>query len=541
VYDGAKIIAAKSNSTNTDTQLWKVEKVGDYYKIESKSSGKAIDVANIGVSNGDYLQLWQYSQQANQHWSLETAEAEDPNWENLSTSINTLRSEISPCFSIDGKVMYYTTGITTQMGVINGDIFQSELQADGKWSKGKLVTELSNVLHNVVFGIFPAMFSITSKSPKGGWDFPRTLAIRTPQRSQPTWGGAVGSDGKTILIEMMTSNVRYDADMYVSFQKENGEWTDALNLGPVINKVGFFDGSPYLAPDMTTLYFSSSRDGGRYTHFYMSKRLDETWQNWSEPVLMGEGIYKEGGMQYYNVPGNGEYAYFVSHTKSYGESDILRKKLKTEEKPEPFMVVTGRTLDKKTNKPIGARISFEDITTKQIMGNTVSDPITGAYQIALPKGKNYGIYAAAPKYYAINDNIDLTKLEIYKELSKDCFLVPLEIGQTVKLNNVFFERKMSVVKAESFPELDRLAQIMKDNKTMEIELQGHTENLGDPAKNQVLSEERVAATKKYLVGKGIDISRIKGKGFGGTKPVGQGTTAEAQKLNRRVEFMILKN
>ncbi|MEY4926870.1 MAG: hypothetical protein RI894_1306 [Bacteroidota bacterium] len=553
IFDGAKIVMARF--TGSDNQLWKPTKVGDYYKIECKSTGKVLDVSNMGMNNGEMLQLWQYSQQANQHWQLSPAQEEDPVWENLGANINTVRTETAPCFSVDGKLMYYTIGIATQIGVTSGDIYQSELQADGKWSLGKLVPELSNFLHNAVFGIFPggnklllfgdytggnALYSIASKTANG-WGAPEPVVVRTPLITQRIWGGSVGSDGKTILMELITNQIRFDADIYVSFQKPSGEWTDALNLGPIINKVGFFDGSPYLAPDMKTLYFSSSRDGGRATHFYMAKRLDDTWQNWSEPIRMGEGMYKEAGVQYYNVPGDGEYAYFVSGTKTYGESDILRVKLKKEEKPEPFMVVNGKTLDKKTNKPISATITFEDITTKEVMGTTVSDPRTGAYQIALPKGKNYGIYAIAKQYYSINDNIDLTNLETYKVLNKDCFLVPLAVGETIKLNNVFFERKMSVVKSESYSELDRLVDIMKANPTMEIELQGHTENLGDPVKNQVLSEQRVAATKKYLVEKGITEKRIKGKGFGGTKPVGQGTTAEAQKLNRRVEFMILKN
>ncbi len=555
VNDGARVAA--SPFKGFDGQYWQVAKVGNNnYRLEIKTSGKVLDVANFGMNNYDMMQVWQYNEQANQHWEFSPAQAEDPVWENLGTTINTQKTETAPCFSLDGKTMFYTIGISTGLGVSYGDIYQAELQADGKWGGSRLVRELSNAGHNVVFGIFPggnklllfgdynpmgqALFSLTTKTATG-WSFPEPINIRTPPITQRIWGGSIGSDGKTILLELITSQVQKDGDMYVSFQNENGEWSDALNLGPVINKMGFFDGSPYLAPDMKTLYFCSNRDGGGATHFYMAKRLDDTWQNWSTPVRLAEGMYKNAGVQYYNVPGNGEYVYFVSGAKSYGESDILRTKLKKEEQPEPIMVVNGKTLDKKTNKPVSAVITFEDITTKKVMGTTTSDPVTGVYQIALPKGKNYGIYASAPQYISINDNIDLTKLEKYEVLEKNCYLAPIEIGGTIKLNNVFFERNMAVVKPESFPELDRLVKLMKQNKTMEIELQGHTESLGDVAKNQVLSENRVAATKKYLVEKGIDEKRIKGKGFGGTKPVASGKTAEDQKLNRRVEFLILKN
>ncbi len=563
--DGARVAAAPFKGY--DSQYWQLIKAGTGYKIEMRNFGKVLDVANFGTNNYDMIQVWEYNEQANQHWELSPAQNEDPVWENLGTTVNTQKTETAPCFSLDGKTMFYTIGVTTNMGVSYGDIYQAELQADGKWGGSRLVRELSNAGHNVVFGIFPggnklllfgdytppppmrpgtytppvqALFSLTTKTPTG-WSFPEPINIRTPPITQRIWGGSIGSDGKTILLEIITSQVQRDADMYVSFQNENGEWSDALNLGPVINKMGFFDGSPYLAPDMKTMYFCSNRDGGGATRFYMSKRLDDTWQSWSEPVRLAEGMYKNAGVQYYNVPGNGEYVYFVSSTKSYGESDILRTKLKKEEQPEPIMVVNGKTLDKKTNKPVSATITFEDMKTKKVMGTTTSDPVTGVYQIALPKGKNYGIYASAPQYISINDNIDLTKLEKYEVMEKNCYLAPIEVGGTIKLNNVFFERNMAVVKSESFPELDRLVKLMKQNKNMEIELQGHTESLGDVAKNQVLSENRVAATKKYLVEKGIDEKRIKGKGFGGTKPVASGKTAEDQKLNRRVEFLILKN
>ena len=119
-------------------------------------------------------------------------------------------------------------------------------------------------------------------------------------------------------------------------------------------------------------------------------------------------------------------------------------------------------------------------------------------------------------------------------------LVPIEIGERIQLNNVFFERAQAKLKAESYPELDRLILILKDNPTIEIELSGHTDNRGNPNANKKLSQERVDAVTSYLVGKGIEASRIKGKGYGGDQPLFPNINEKNREMNRRVEFKITK-
>jgi outer membrane protein OmpA-like peptidoglycan-associated protein len=94
---------------------------------------------------------------------------------------------------------------------------------------------------------------------------------------------------------------------------------------------------------------------------------------------------------------------------------------------------------------------------------------------------------------------------------------------------------------ESYSELNVVVGFLNDNPKIEIELEGHTDNRGDSKKNLVLSQQRVEVIKKYLVAKGISSKRIKGKGFGDTRPVATNDTEESRKLNRRVVFLILKN
>jgi outer membrane protein OmpA-like peptidoglycan-associated protein len=135
----------------------------------------------------------------------------------------------------------------------------------------------------------------------------------------------------------------------------------------------------------------------------------------------------------------------------------------------------------------------------------------------------------------------LTGKTQYEEITKDLYLVPLEAGAKVRLNNIFFERTKYNLLPESFPELNRLVKTLKDNPSMEIRLEGHTEVFGKPKDQKDLGYNRVKAVKTYLVNEGdLDPKRIQLKSFGGTNPLSREITEEARALNRRVEINILK-
>lgn len=108
----------------------------------------------------------------------------------------------------------------------------------------------------------------------------------------------------------------------------------------------------------------------------------------------------------------------------------------------------------------------------------------------------------------------------------------------VVLNNVLFETNKSILKSESFKELDKLALLLKKSYVI-IEIRGHTDNIGGITKNQVLSEERAKAVVDYLVSQKINPKRLFYKGLGSTTPVASNATEEGREKNRRVEFVVL--
>jgi outer membrane protein OmpA-like peptidoglycan-associated protein len=107
------------------------------------------------------------------------------------------------------------------------------------------------------------------------------------------------------------------------------------------------------------------------------------------------------------------------------------------------------------------------------------------------------------------------------------------------MNNVLFYQSQARLIPTSYPELDKLANMMLENPTILIQLEGHTDNIGDRFKNIRLSQDRVAAVKNYLVEKGVEEGRISGVGHGGSKPIADNSKELTRRLNRRVEFRIL--
>jgi outer membrane protein OmpA-like peptidoglycan-associated protein len=478
--------------------------------------------------------------------------------ENLGTNVNSIYDEVSPKISADGKILYFGRKESPEnTGGVNDkeDIWESK-SADGKtWGKStnmgspvntstvnnliSVSTDNNSLLFHVNDGF--AFMNRTST----GWSALEDQGIHFDNESDYL-EGCLSPDGKAIIfVAKLKANAYYkpedkERDIYVCLKQGNRKWSAPIHTGRILNSPGD-EYSPFLSADNKTLYFATNgRPGYGDVDIFMSKRLSDDWKQWSEPVNLGLGINTVGFDAYYTLPASGDYAYMVSNIKTVGLADIIRIKLPQSVKPDPVILVSGKVLNSKTQKPTAAMIRFDDLKTGKEVGEARVDPKTGDYKIALPAGKNYGYHAAAPGYLSLNENLELVDLKEYGELKKDLYLVPIEIGESIQLRNVFFVQSKAELKPESYPELDRLVKIMNENPTIEIELGGHTDNRGVPQANLELSEKRVEAVKSYLVSKGIVAARISGKGYGGTRPMVENSNEQNRQFNRRVEFKIVK-
>jgi OmpA-OmpF porin, OOP family len=490
--------------------------------------------------------------------------------ENLGAAINTQFAELRPTVSADGNILFFICENhpenTKYHSVRNSqDIWYAFRDSSGIWSDAMHLPYPLNTYHyNAVFWISPDNnrilirnayidgdyvgngVSMSYLDKRGYWSKPEMLRIKNYQKYDRgrQYGATMAHDGKTLLLYMSEDKGSPISDIYVCFLEKDGTWTEPKTLGKKINTKEYDEMTPYLAADGVTLYFSSDRPGGLGDNdIWMTKRLDNTWLKWSDPVNMGSPINTTDFDAFFTLDAGGEYAYLSSSTDTYGESDIVRVKLLEREKPDPVIMVTGNVYNAKTKKPLSASLIYEFLPDGTEAGNAVSNPTDGSFKIVLPYDKNYLIRANADKFFAQSENLNLDSLvkEGYKEIHKDLYLVPIEIGQVVRLNNVFFDFDKWDLRSESFVELDRVVKLLSENPSIEIEMSAHTDNRGSDEYNFKLSDNRARSVMEYILSKGIAPSRIRSQGYGETKPVATNDTDENRQLNRRVEFTILKN
>lgn len=479
--------------------------------------------------------------------------------ENLK-NINSDYSELAPIISSDGKVLYFTRQA-------HPDNIGNEKQQDVWYSVsndgiefGKpilLGSPINNKFNNFAISVTPDNNTLLlgnvflknqppapglslSHRTENGWSYPEPLIINGMNSKSKQNSYSLGNDGKTLLLSINRDDSFGEHDLYVSFLSDNGTWTQPMNLGPKINTASNEE-SPFLASDNKTLYFSGDGYPGLGRNdIFMTRRLDDTWQNWSEPINLGNKINSIYWDAYFSVTASGDFAYFVSSTQAPFSEDIYRIPLPKAVQPTSVVLISGKVLNKINNKPISASIIYEELPSGKEIGIAHSNPLTGEYKITLPAGKNYGFLAKADSFISINENLNLSKLNEFKEIKKDLFLVPFQAGQTIKLNNIFFETGKYDILPDSYPELNRVIQLMNENPNLKIKIAGHTDNIGGKKENQILSENRAKAITNYFVSKNISQNRLVSEGYGKSKPITSNETEDGRSQNRRVEFIILK-
>jgi len=482
--------------------------------------------------------------------------------ENLGSNINTQYSEIMPVITADGQTLYLDVknDPANTGGDDNDDIWYSVLDENGNWGKRQNIGKpINNISHNFVISATPdnnklILYSQYTKKgdwkadgisystrTKKGWSVPKDIFINNFYNDNQYVSFAMSPDQKVLVASLERNDTYGGQDLYVCFLKNYGTWTEPLNMGKIINS--FSDEStPFVAADGKTMYYcSEGKPGYGSGDIFISKRLDDTWTNWTEPVNLGKGINTEDWDAYYTIPAKGDYAYLVSASQREGDdsNDIYRVKVSKRIKPDPVVLIYGNVFNSKTKEPLEASITYFDLKLNEEVGIANSSPADGAYKIILPAGRSYGFLAEKKGFISVSENLIADSIADYMEIKRDLYLTPIEVGQTVRLNNIFFEFNKADLLPESNAELERLVKLMNDNKKLEIEIGGHTDNVGSDQYNLDLSEKRVQSVLSYLKEKGIT-ERVSGKGYGETKPVATNDTEEGRQLNRRVEFVILK-
>jgi len=487
--------------------------------------------------------------------------------------LNSAYDEQNPILSPDGQTIYFTrsrhpenTGGQRDLG----DIWYSQLGPTG-WLSPKRASGINSYDWNGVIDVIGEDLYLhnhystgsmlktqgISKTKKQGsrWAEPENISIPYFKNHSKYFGASMSSNGEAIVFSLESYNTRGAEDLYISVKK-NGKWTEPKNLGQALN-TRFQELTPYIYND-SLLYFSSNGHGGKgSTDIFVSKRIGNDWYSWSEPVNV-EAVNTEGReLGYRQYKGFAIYTSTINSDgygdiKLYTEADadtLFNKTEATEEKieieevaaediPENTVMLYGTVSSKADGSPVDPVI---DVKAKgKLLGN-VKVKIEGElYMTNLKSPGDYLVTVAAPGFISQQENLALVTAEA-KRMQVDFELQPIVVGARVNLENVLFKQSKAEIIESSFSELDLVVDLMKQNPSLKIRLEGHTDNRGVAKHNLRLSKLRVEAVEDYLVSKGISSRRVKGKGYGGSKPIADNNDPELRKLNRRVEFTIIKD
>lgn len=202
----------------------------------------------------------------------------------------------------------------------------------------------------------------------------------------------------------------------------------------------------------------------------------------------------------------------------------------------------GQVINADTGEPINARIVYESLP----YGSRIGVINSSSYSFPMFDREHYSITVEAPGFAPAKYMLDPAAANGENKVIQDVQLSTGSkprptAGRVMRLNNLIFEVGKSRIDPESYSELDILVNLMQENPNMIIQLEGHTDYLGDSRANMKLSQQRVEAVRDYLGDKGVAKSRIRTKAYGGTQPLSRDNTPEAHRLNRRVEVRVLEN
>jgi outer membrane protein OmpA-like peptidoglycan-associated protein/tetratricopeptide (TPR) repeat protein len=469
--------------------------------------------------------------------------------QNMGTDINTSESEYFPSLTIDGKELVFTR----RLNGANEDFFNSKKNND-QWGKASPIEGdvnsdqnegAQNISQDGQWLVFtgcnrPQGFGscdiYISYLDKNGWSQPFNLGgwVNSDQwESQP----CLSPDKRELYFASRRHGGFGGSDIYVSRLQATGKWGEPENMGEGINTSGD-EQSPFIHADNQTLYFTSNYWPGYGDDdlFYVRKG---PMGDWSKPINLGypnNTISREGTLF---ISADGKTAYYASdRSDTKGGMDIYSFELREDVRPYKTLWVKGQVFDKKTSKGLPSAVELIDIVTKQTISKVQTDE-QGNYLITLPIGKDYAFNVNRKGYLFYSENFSLSKQSTDSVYQKNIPLQPIEANASVVLNNIFFDVNKFDIKPESQVELDKIVQLLNDNPTVKIQISGHTDNVGKPAENLALSNNRAKTVVSYLINKRISPQRLSYKGFGETQPVADNKTEQGRAKNRRTEMKVV--
>lgn len=421
--------------------------------------------------------------------------------------------------SLNNKEMFVTIcGPADARGYRNCDIFRTHFDMKLDLDKGQQVWEwtgLDNLGENI--------------NTPNGWE------------SQPT----LSADGRTLYFATQRENTR-GMDIFQSTRDDKGVWGPAKPVEG-INTEGD-EKAPFMHTDSRTLYFAARpaqddpskghRGGGGYDIFF-SKMNDDG--SWNKPKNIGHPINTDQDEHGLIVSTDGRTAYFASNRfKGAGGLDIYSFDLPKDARPEDILVVKGEVRDEKGELVKDAQIEIKYMDSRKVELINV-DNSDGRYATVVKLKEGGDVILTVKKEDHVFDSRSFSIADTIRSgvASVDMTVQKIEVGKSYRVNDIKYDTKSAEITPASEFILEELITFLKENPSVKIRVDGHTDNVGGHADNLALSHSRAGNVVSYLKEKGIDGGRLSSKGFGPTAPVATNDTEEGRAQNRRTEFVII--
>jgi OOP family OmpA-OmpF porin len=406
---------------------------------------------------------------------------------------------------------------------------------------------------------------ISSVQPDGSWPRPVKLGMST---GSDEFGPFIGPDQTTLFFasDRIVPGRIGGVDIYKCTRLDDTwtKWSSPVNLGKGVNTTG---GDAYFSMDaqgnVFTCRMGSLIDGGNYDIFILKPRdikimLNATIQNekTKQPVIASADLtLKDQKPLTFMTDASGKFETRIPEVDSYkvnvAATGYLAKEI-TNKIPKlnndttlrivinltpviKRLYLSGNITDKKTSQPVTAKLQ---IVYKKTTNFTVQAD-GGKYEQEMPGLGWFVLTASAEGYLNATDSVNATNPD-ETPVVKNISLSPIEVGLTVRLKNIYFDFDKTTLQSESFVELNKVVEFLKQNQHLEIEIAGHTDSKGSDDYNLNLSQGRSQSVVNYLISQGIDAGRLTAHGYGESKPIDTNDTDEGRANNRRVEFTVLK-
>ncbi|MES2418796.1 MAG: OmpA family protein [Bacteroidota bacterium] len=470
---------------------------------------------------------------------------------NMGFNINSEYRDYFPALTADGETLIFSR-------VVNGnEDFYIAHKKDNEWQKAAPLSPVINTpnFNEGAQSISPDgkyLFFTGCNRPEGRG----RCDIYVSRREGNDWGKAfnlgptinseywesqpsISPDGNTLYFVSNRPGGIGGYDIWKSTLNDDAKWTIPVNLGPEIN-TPYNESTPFMHADGKTLYFSSDGWPGMGNKDIFFSRIDNDGK-WSRPKNMGYPINTFSEETGLIVTADGSTGLFSSNLGGgFGELDIYRFELQEQAKPLPVTYVRGIVRDRETRELLMANVLVINLETNNAVFNDYTSETNGDFLTVLPIGNTYAFNVEAANYLFYSQYFDLSKTNTDKPFEIEILLDKIKIGANATLNNIFFETNKFELLPTSMVELQILIDFLNANEKIEIEIQGHTDNVGETKLNEKLSENRAKEVYNFLIVNGINAKRLTYKGFGESMPRADNATAAGRQLNRRTAFIITK-